>query len=504
VSASNSIVLVTVDCLRADHVGFAGYDRPTTPFLDTVAAESFVFPAAVAAGTPTYYSFPAIFAARAPLALGRDVLGLASDETTLASTLQQTGYATAAFSAANPYLSARFGYHLGFDVFRDLLDYDLENHHEAGSKNGQTSPPENWASRLNYALARASRRLKPAARVYNELYFQYCQRWAAPPAQSFDSLRRFPAADVIVDQARSWLASVGQRPFFLWLHLMDPHAPYYPTQKTMELMEAQPVSPARARYLNSFWQRHDLDAKRLARHRGEIVALYDAGIRWVDAQMARLIDSLRRFNLWENCIFALTADHGEEFLDHGGRYHPPAGLMEELIRVPLLLRVPGVTRKELTKSPFSLVDLAPTLLSAAQASAQPRFRSSNRWLQIQRGEGWDEPAIVECVAGCTNPFHSGNRIGSRVLGVREARYKLVLDFEPRRERLYDLEADPRELTPLPADAGKPVRRRLFQWAREHVKQSQRERNPGLVFGARLNQLRLELAKPAHPFETSGF
>src|ERR1700722_3744193 len=116
------IVLVTVDCLRADHVGFGGYQLPTTPFLDSIVSESFVFPAAIVAGAPTYYSFPAILASRYPLALGRDEVGLGPGEPTLASVLKQAGFVTAAFSAANPYLSSRFGYAQGFDVFRDFLE----------------------------------------------------------------------------------------------------------------------------------------------------------------------------------------------------------------------------------------------------------------------------------------------------------------------------------------------------------------------------------------------
>ena len=95
-----SIVLVTVDCLRADHVGFMGYQRPTTPYLDSLAQESLVFPAAIVAGAPTYYSLPAILASRYPLALGRDVLGLAPKEPTLATVVKQAGYKTAAFTAA--------------------------------------------------------------------------------------------------------------------------------------------------------------------------------------------------------------------------------------------------------------------------------------------------------------------------------------------------------------------------------------------------------------------
>src|ERR1700722_3745659 len=116
-----SIILVTVDCLRADHCGFMGYPCQTTPFLDCLAKESFVFPRAIVAGTPTYFSFPAILASRYPLALGREVLGIAPQEPTLATVLHDTGYATAAFLAGNPYLSPRFGYHLGFDTFQDFL-----------------------------------------------------------------------------------------------------------------------------------------------------------------------------------------------------------------------------------------------------------------------------------------------------------------------------------------------------------------------------------------------
>src|SRR5438876_12454557 len=120
-----SLILITIDCLRAGHVGFLGYGRPTTPVLDSLAAESFVFSNAMAAGAPTYYSFPAIMASRPPLALGRELIGVAPGETTLASTLQEAGYATAAFVAGNPYLSPRFGYDAGFDTFRDFLECEL-------------------------------------------------------------------------------------------------------------------------------------------------------------------------------------------------------------------------------------------------------------------------------------------------------------------------------------------------------------------------------------------
>lgn len=487
-----SIVLVTVDCLRAGHVGFMGYGPPTTPFLDSLAAESFVFPAAIVAGAPTYYSFPAVLASRYPLALGRDVIGLAPEEPSLPSVLKQAGYATASFSAANPYISSRFGYDQGFDSFRDFLDTEpvaLSESPKAPTGNG-------WASRLNRKLERVRPRLGRVGLLYDELYFQYCQRLASPPVNSLDTLRRFPAADVIVDQARAWLVSIGSGPFFLWLHLMDPHAPYYPTGKAFDLMGQKPVTPFRARYLNSVWNRSDLGPKRLARHREDIVALYDTGIRWVDAQMARLVDALRRFNLWDNCIFALTADHGEEFLDHGGRFHPPSRLMEELIHVPLLLRVPGAAKRELSNAPFSLVNLGPTLLGAAAVSIPPTFQGRSWWDRMQGAPVDDHPAIAESVAGCTNPFRAADRLGPRVLAVRESRFKLVLHFDPPAEHFYDLESDPGELSPLPADAEKPARRRLLEIARQHLQRSVSQRDPRTRLSARLRELRLEWALPS--------
>jgi arylsulfatase A-like enzyme len=490
--ARKSIVLVTVDCLRADHVGFMGYERATTPSLDSLAAESFVVPAAIVAGAPTYYSLPAILASRYPLALGRDVLGLAPNEPTLASILNKAGYATASFSAANPYISSRFGYAEGFDTFRDFLEGEFSPLPDGNANDGGGN---SWASRLNRKLQAIRPAMGPLRMVYDELYFQYCQR-STQAAPSLDALRRFPAADEIVDHACAWLAPADDQPFFLWLHLMDPHSPYYPKDMAIVQMGQTPVTPHRARYLNSYWLRSDLGPRRLARHRDDVIALYDAGIRWVDTQIERLIDKLRAVGQWDNCIFAFTADHGEEFLDHEGRYHPPSRLMEELIHVPLLIRVPGFSKKELTNAPFSMLHLAPTLLDAAQLSAPVAFRGSSFWPQMREGSDYDAVAISEAVESCTNPFRREHRLGPRVLSVRERRFKLLLHFNPQAEYLYDLEADPGEQAPLAPSAQKAVRRRLLEMARVHLQKSSEQRDEPARIRSRLRELQIEWEKMA--------
>jgi len=325
--------------------------------------------------------------------------------------------------------------------------------------------------------------------VYDELYFQYCQRRAAPAPESLDRLRRFPAAHGIVDRACTWLASVGENPFFLWVHFMDPHSPYYPTQEGLEILGENRLTASRAHYLNAYWNRFDIGRKRLLRYRDEVIALYDAGICWVDAQVARLVEILRRSKLWENCVFALTADHGEQFLEHDGRFHAPS-LVEELIHVPLILRAPGVAKAAVSANPFSLLHLAPTLLAAAGLPIPTEFQGQSHWKHIQEGTPWSEPAISECIAGCTNPFDLDQRRGARLLTVREARYKMLLNFDEGTDFLFDLEADRGERNPLPVAARKPERRRLLETALAHLRRSSTRHSSQAYLRARLREIGL--------------
>ncbi len=482
-SHAQSLILVTVDCLRADHTGFLGYSRPTTPFLDTLASESLVFSNAIVAGAPTYHSFPAIMASRYPLALGRDLIGLAPGESTLASVLRESGYATAGFVATNPYISHRFGYGDGFETFKDFIDRDFPALPAMGNGN-------RWAQ-FNRRLANFSHKLGPLGTLYDELYFRYGQRVASRIPCSFEKLRRFPGADEIVDHACEWLVGTPG-PFFLWLHFMDPHAPYYPLESALKAMGYGDLDAARARYLNSFWNRGDLGAKRAAQHRDEIVALYDAGIRSADDQIARLIGKLHSSGVWDNCVFAFTADHGEEFFEHGGRFHFPPKMTGELVHVPLLIHAPGV-RPSAYSAPFSLLDLAPTLLSSIDAPAPASFLGKSQWSKLLRGATVEEPTITECTHH--NPSVAGP-LDTRILSIQEGKYKLIFDLRSRRETLWNLEQDPAELSPLPDTTEKPMRRRLLQKAGAHLCRTRRsmdlEKRLGLMVRNRLLEKRADV------------
>ncbi len=493
----HSLVLVTVDCLRADHVGFQGYSRGVTPFLDSLADTSAVFSDAIVAGAPTYFSFPAIMASRYPLGLGRDILGIAPDEPTIATALRDAGYRTAAFVAGNPYLSPRFGYHQGFDEFHDFLDAALPE----GSKE-LTHPAGKRLSELNRRIEAASRRARLTAAAYNEVYFWYCQWRSAREHLSFDQLRRYPAADVVIDQARSWLGKLGDQPFFLWVHLMDPHHPYYPPQEALSSLGISHISAGRARLLNAFWNRGDVGPRRLQRYRDEILSLYDAGVHWVDKQISRVADALRQSQRWNETVFVVTADHGEEFLENGNRYHSPMSLPEQLIHVPLLVRAPELAGSRISQGPFSLIHLAPTLLEALGVEVPGSFQGRSRWEQISSGTLSGEPAIAECVEACNNPFQVNDRIRPRLLAVRDREYKLVIRFSDKTDRFYDLKNDPEEHSPLPSGVRTRERVRLLQVVRAHLERTRKNRNADLALGARLHELVQSIAAEGKRIGTS--
>jgi arylsulfatase A-like enzyme len=483
-----SLLLITVDCLRADHAGFHGYGRGTTPFLDSLASTSFVVPSAIVAGAPTYYSFPAIMASRYPLGLGRDVLGIAPGEPTLATSLQAAGYSTAAFVAGNPYLSPRTGFHQGFTRFRDFLSTPLP---------GSTGPSEPGRfNGFNRKLQKASRKTESTAVAYEEFYFRYCQWKLSRRAPSFDQLRRYPAADVIVDQARSWLSGTREQPFFLWLHLMDAHHPYFPPEQALSELRCGDIGANRAAFVNAFWSRDRVTRRKLLRYQKEIVSLYDAGIYWADKQIGRLITALKHLRKWDDTVLAVTADHGEELLDSDARYHSPTGLSERLIHVPLLIRVPDQEGVQQSDLPFSLIHLAPTLLDILKVGKPPSFQGKSFWADMKLGHSDASAAIVECVHACQNAFPRENRLGPRLLAVRDTRHKLVINFHDQTERMFDLANDALESRPLDESRCRVEHERLLKVAHQHL--SSETRDPQLQLRARIRdiqQLAMRITEP---------
>jgi arylsulfatase A-like enzyme len=252
----------------------------------------------------------------------------------------------------------------------------------------------------------------------------------------------------VAGRAIEAIDAFGERRFFLFLHFYDPHRPYAPPPRALRHFETSYTGSVSG----AAW---DLTPEEMpAADLAHLVALYDGEIRFADAQLGRVLDHLRRKGLDSRTLVIVTSDHGEEFGEHGGWEHQYT-LYEELIRVPLVVRVPGQgARRE--RAQVSLLDVAPTVLDALGLPPLPAQRGHSLLATLGAREAFGE-----------TEYGSG---GSRRLFLRSGAggFKLILGLDrktgaPRGEEWFDLARDPGEKrdAPPPASVAGAMRRRLL-------------------------------------------
>jgi arylsulfatase len=375
INTSRLIVLVTIDSLRADHLGVYGYDRPTSPNIDAFARQSIVVEHAIAQAPYTKASIASLMTGLYPTAhktlttaanfadtMDGTVDGvrgatdvLPDNVTTLAESLKARGYRTTALTT-NPFLIRDFGFAQGFDRFE------------------------------------------------------------------FISAEGFASADDVLKQAAE-IIDAEKQPLFLWVHLMEPHSPYSPARSfERDLPRLVPARP-----IPESFEIPDYLSPGGSRDARFYETLYDREIRNVDAAFGAFLESLRAKPIWRDTVLVLTSDHGEEFFEHGGLEHNRT-LHDELVRVPLIVRLPGVETRHVGAQ-AQLVDLMPTLL--AVADAHPVRGIHGRDLQpLLRGTAHAEESAYSEIAG-------------HQYAVRTRDWKLIAG--PGEERaLYALTRDPGE------------------------------------------------------------
>jgi arylsulfatase A-like enzyme len=293
------VVLVSIDTLRADHLGFYGYPRPTSPTLDALASESTVFDDAMSASPWTLPSHATLLTGLYPSRHGlvSHERYLPSTIETLAQVFSRAGYRTAAVVNSHN-LSPAFGLDRGFQQYRYVEE---------------------------------------------------------------DAGRREPSRE-ITDQATQWLAAAGDAPVLLFLHYYDVHSDYASLRRYEDelLRPYDGVADGTTSQLVAY--REGKLALDPARDAQNLIDRYDAGIRQMDDELGRLLAFLDEKGMSDDTLFLLTSDHGEEFFEHGGVLHGQTQY-QEVLHVPLLVRGPGVPRNRRIAAPASLVDVVPTLLA---------------------------------------------------------------------------------------------------------------------------------------------
>jgi arylsulfatase A-like enzyme len=261
-------------------------------------------------------------------------------------------------------------------------------------------------------------------------------------AQGFSEYEQAPTTRQILKRARRFIRShEGPRPFFVYLHLMDVHAPYSHSKEEVEAVRSSPSlgedRPLTASELQAIpWHlegRPRLDPRDRRRLR-PWRAKYAAGVHALDRRLAPFLNKLRRRGTLDRCVVILTSDHGEELAEHGAWEHGWT-FYDEQLAVPLIVRpAGGLDRSRRLDGLVSLLDLMPTMLALAKAPPTPPL--AGRPLP-GLGLGGNEQ-------GAEALFAWASLRGPRARTVRTARYKLIEPSEGQGTELYDLAQDPGE------------------------------------------------------------
>jgi choline-sulfatase len=336
------VVIVSIDTLRADHLPAYGYAAGATPHLDRLRRDSILFENAYSHVPLTLPAHVSLFTGTLPFVHGvRDNLGYrldAKSHPTLAGLLAAKGYATGAAVSAHV-LRADTGVGAGFAFYEDRIEAPL------GAD----------------ALGRVQR-----------------------------------SGQETLVRLEPWLAGVRDRPFFLFLHLYEPHAPYAPPE--------------------AFRGRHPLP--------------YDGEVAAADAVVGRLLDEMRRLGVYDRSIVVVLSDHGEGLGEHGEDEHGIL-LYRWALHVPLFLKLPGGDSAGATMSePTGLVDLVPTLAGLLGLTVPERLPGRSVFEGGERGRIYAETYYPR--------LHLG---WSELRSLVDRRWQYI---EGRRRELYDIGADPRQ------------------------------------------------------------
>lgn len=368
-----NVVLISIDTLRADHASCYGYARKTTPNLDQLARDGVLFERAVA---PTSWTLPSHVTMLTGLSISAHG---ACDErlwrrtkpngerippplrgATLASALKKRGYRTAGFYTFE-FLDSTFGFAEGFDTW-ERCGHTFYTHPEVREE--------------LVALRRAGDKAAVDALVHDH-------------ADLFDPRHR--STPEIVARANAWLderahaleTGAEKEPFFLFLHLYDVHDPYKPPPEHDLFGDPN--------YRGKVDGTIDYTLDPRIGHRGppedheRLVSLYDGGIHAVDAGVGEVLKRLHALGFDENTLVIVTADHGEEFFEHGEPQHRRQLYIESL-HVPLVMRWPArLEGGRRVGGTVGLSDIAPTILEATDV--RPLAPMSGRsLLSLARGQ----------------------------------------------------------------------------------------------------------------------
>jgi len=412
-----NVLLITVDCLRHDHLGCYGYTRDTSPNIDKLASQGTLFAEAISCGGNTASAFPSILASALPPLRADEHKKIIQQSTTLAEIFGEAGYHTAAFTS-NPFLSQLWNYNKGFDKF-----------------------DEGWENTPRFWIVREWLVGKVLQTISNKMLLSFLAKLDKYADSVSFALSGNPIthAEQTSEEAFSWLNS-HNKSFFLWLHYMDVHPPYMPPPRYVNQFHGKGIS----RYqISALWRKSAVDPAQLSPlEMATLQDLYDASIRYADDNIGWLLRKAE--SRLENTIIIFTADHGDEFGEHGRAGH--LTLYDGIIHVPLLVSGPGIKAGTVVRNQVSLLDLAPTIVTLAGLKKVDTFHGKPLVPLMGGGRSTTKGAVSVIISPGSEQ--------QRIFAYRTPKRKYirtestVLPDRVLAEELYNLKDDPGETTNL--------------------------------------------------------
>jgi arylsulfatase A-like enzyme len=374
----NNVILLTIDTLRRDILGcYGGGDF--TPFIDSFQDRCIRFNNAHSPGPYTRAAFPGLFTSSYYLEYGMQKM-LSGKRVLISEVLNKSGIVTAGFHS-NPYVSGYFGWNRGWDIFYDSMEDEVSD-----------AIPYIKAERINKKV----------------------DTWLS-----------------------SHVKTEGDKPFFLWVHYMDVHEPYIPDRKYIDMVD--PSIQLNEKEMYQLFK--EVLLKRDVSDRGIVELLrklYCANVREVDDSVRELFDILKKWDVLKDAWVIVTADHGDEFGEHGGLSHD-GKMYSELVHVPLIFYEPGREKEEVCDTLVSTVDIPPTIVYLFGLNPVEAFQGHSLFPLK------DYPA--EGVFGEAVDKHGSQEKGEEkeVHYYREGNVKIIYRERDDVWELYDLNSDPKEL-----------------------------------------------------------
>lgn len=420
--------------------------------LDELAKNGVLFTNAFSNGPCTPLSFPSLFTSTYPLEhqvvpgpwIKSPAIKLTHSCLTIAEVLKRKGFFTIMFHS-NPFLSSYFGYGRGYDLFRDLKSL------------GES----------RYTRSTTKMRVKRKVRGFLNLIDRtpLITFWRNYIRFLFEGLPYATGVETNEAVMNSLLnLNKAERKLFLWIHYMDPHAPYICPPDLMEKFQFKSINFLRQLML---WGKMKHGVKKVNKHElSELVNLYKAELRCIDYTIRKLLDNLKEVNITRrNTYFIITSDHGEEFGEHGGFEHG-FKLYDELLHVPLIISGPNIN-KQIIQDPVSLIDLPPTILDLINVKKPSTFRGESLLPLVNREERKENN-----YKGIISEAIEADGVRGYSYRTREWKYILLLSKKGKKEELYNLVDDPNETVNLSEEGLKNLeefREKIFT----HIRREER-------------------------------